>query len=162
MIFALSTGCTQSTVWPNSQVQFPNFEETLGIQEFPTNLKLESSDSTSQVEGDSPIDLLISNDSGYSIQFSAGYGSKIFAYDGVEKDWIEVQNLVSYVGGGDVLGSKSDGSDNWVAYLTIAPDLPEFQVYEILRIAVVGEVADSSDPESPKVGAFIDIHIVNP
>ena len=162
LIFAFCTGCTRSTVWPNSQIQFPNFEETLGIQELPTNLILESSVSSSQIEGDSPIDLLITNDSGYSIHFSPGYGSKIFAYDGVEKDWIEVQNLVSYVGGGDILGSKSDGSDNWVAYLTISPDLPEFHAYEILRIAVVGEVADPSDSESPKVGAFIDFHIDNP
>jgi hypothetical protein len=157
LISALPTGCTWSTVWSNSQVQFPNFEETIGVQEFPTNLKLESLASSNQLVGGSSIDLLITNDSGYSIRFSPGYGSKIFVYDGVDKDWIEVQNLVNYVGGGDVLGSKSNGSDNLLAYLTVAPDLPEFHTYEILRIAVVGVRTDSSDLDSPNVGAFIDI-----
>ena len=159
LISALPTGCTWSTVWSNSQVQFPNFEETIGVQEFPTDLKLESLASSNQLVGGSSIDLLITNDSGYSIHFSPGYGSKIFVYDGVDKDWIEVQNLVNYVGGGDVLVSKSDDSNNWMAYLTIAPDLSTDHTYEALRIVVVGTISNSTDSESRQVGAFIDIPI---
>jgi len=71
----------------------------------------------------------------------------------------EIQNLVEYVGDGDILGSKSAGSDNWAAYLTIAPDLPEIHTYEVLRIAVVGTTSNLSDSESQKVGAFIDVPI---
>ena len=63
------------------------------------------------------------------------------------------------MGDGDVMGSKSSGSENWAAFLTIAPDLPEFHSYDILRIAVVGTISKSSDTEPLLVGSFIDIPI---
>jgi hypothetical protein len=155
----LLTGCNQSTVPPDSDNKFPNFKEIVGVEELPVDLKLEISTSINQIEDGSPIDLLLTNDSGYTIQFSPGYGSQLFAYDRATKAWIDVQNLVNYVGDGDLLGSKSEGSENWAAYLTVAPALPESHSYEILRIAVVGMATNKMGSELYPVGAFIDIPI---
>jgi len=150
-------GCNVNAI--DSQILFPNFNDTIGIEGFPKNLKLESSISVYQIDGGLTIDLVITNDCDCSIQFTPGYGSKIFAYDGITKDWVEVQNLINYVGDGDILGSKSEGSENWTGFFTIAPDLPDFHTFEILRIAVVGTVFSPSDSESSKVGTFIDIQL---
>ncbi len=158
-VFLLLTGCNISTFQQNSHTEFPNFENIIDVAELPRNLRIEPSESRLFIDKGSAVDLLITNDSDYSIEFPPGYGARVFAYDGSNEEWVEVPNLVKYVGDVDILGSKSNGSENWAAYLTIAPDLPEFHTFEILRIAVVGTISNSLDPESHQVGAFIDIPI---
>ncbi|TEU00679.1 MAG: hypothetical protein E3J30_02270 [Anaerolineales bacterium] len=158
-VFLLLTGCNISTSQQSSHTEFPNFENIIDVAEIPRNLRIEPSESGLFIDKGSAFDLLITNDSDYTIEFPPAYGARLFAFDGDKKTWIEIQNLVEYVGDVDILGSKSNGSDNWAAYLTIAPDLPEFHTFEILRIAVVGTISNSLDPESHQVGAFINIPI---
>jgi hypothetical protein len=158
-MLVLITGCYILPSRQGSHTEFPNFEQTIDVAELPRNLKIEPSESISFINKGSAVDLLITNDSNYNIEFPPSYGVRLFAFDGDKKTWIEIQNLVEYVGDGDTLGSKSSGSDNWAAYLTIAPDLPDIHTYEILRIAVVGTTSNLSDSEPHKVGAFIDVPI---
>jgi len=155
----LITGCNIRPSQQGSHTEFPNFENIIDVAELPRNLRIEPSESRPFFGKGSVIDLLITNDSDYNIEFPPGYGVKLFAFDGDKKTWIEIQNQVKYLGDGDILGSKSSSSENWAAYLTIAPDLPEIHSYEILRIAVVGTISDLSDSEPYKVGAFIDVPI---
>lgn len=159
LMLVLITGCNISISQQGTNAEFPNFESLINVAELPRNLRIEPSESRPSIDQGSVVDLLITNDSDYNIQFPPGYGVKLFAFDRDKKTWIEIQNLVEYVGDGDVMGSKSSGSENWAAFLTIAPDLPEFHTYDILRIAVVGTISKSSDTEPLLVGSFIDIPI---
>ena len=159
LMLVLITGCNISISQQGTNTEFPNFESIINVVELPRNLRIEPSESRPFINKGSVVDLLITNDSDYNIQFPPGYGVKLFAFDGDKNTWIEIQNLVEYVGDGDILGSKSSGSENWAAYLMIAPDLPEIHSYEILRIAVVGAISTPSDTEPHQVGAFIDIPI---
>lgn len=158
ILFLLALTSCNNPPLQNSNYQFPHFEQTIGVNELPRNLIIEPLISDLLIDESSSIDFLITNDSGYSIHFSPSYGVRIFAYEGSKETWIEVPNLVNYVGDGDYLGSKSVSSDNWIAYLTIAPDLPTKGTYEVLRVAVVGTISNASDSESVQVGSFIDIH----
>jgi hypothetical protein len=158
-MLVLIAGCNISISQQGPSTEFPNFESIIDVAELPRNLRIEPSEYRPLIIKGSAVDLLITNNSDYNIEFPPGYGVKLFAFDGDKNTWIEIQNLVEYVGDGDILGSKSSGSENWVAFLTIAPDLSEFHSYDILRIAVVGTISIFPDSDSHKVGAFIDIPI---
>ena len=102
---------------------------------------------------------ILSNKSVHTIRFVPGYGSRLFAYNSANENWEEIENLVNYVGDGDVLDPHSSGTKNWVAYFTVKPNLQKFESFSLLRIAVAGIALDTADQST--VGTFIDIPLVS-
>ena len=105
------------------------------------------------------VDALLMNRSSNDVSFGPGYGARALVYSGETGAWSEVDNSMNYQGEGEVLVPRLAPDSNWVAQVTIIPDISSSADGDILRIVVVGEVVSGGLTTDEKVGAYADIEL---
>ncbi len=110
------------------------------------------------IEGET-IELILTNNTDKKISFAPGYGTRLFIYKSNQKRWVEIPNLVNYIGEGDTLEPREKENSNWIAHVTVAPSISSFEKSEILRIGIVGKLVENSNVTNYKVGTYLDISL---
>jgi hypothetical protein len=81
----------------------------------------------------------------------------MYVYLSEEQRWVEVENRAEYVGKEDTLTPPSDPSGNWMALVTVAPDLEGYELPVTLRIVVAGEVLSEGMATGEVASALADV-----
>jgi len=136
----------ETAFWTSAPIDQPSSALSLVVANEPTTL-----------DSENPIDLILENASQSEVRFQPGFGARMYAYLSEEQRWVEVENRAEYVGKEEALTPPSGPSGNWVALVTVAPDLEGLELPVTLRVVVVGEILSEGMATGEVASAFADV-----
>jgi hypothetical protein len=105
------------------------------------------------------ITFQIDNHSKDLIKFPSNYGIKIFRYDAIGENWIEIENITKYIPEGNRQVSPK-GVDSLGYIITGAfPDLPLNSNPVDIRIVVIGTIYQNDIATNKIIGAYLDVTV---
>lgn len=144
----LAVACT-----PQPDVDMSAWVETLRInQELELGL-LPNGPQSAQLNV--PLQLVIENQSGAAITFSADFGLRLLAKSKATQEWQEIENLVEYLPADHdvVLGPSDDPLTNFTTFSAL-PKIEQRGEFSQLRLIIVGR-----DDAGGLVAAYVDVPI---
>jgi len=101
----------------------------------------------------------IDNHSKDLIKFPSNYGIKMFRYDAIGENWLEIKNITKYIPEGNRQVSPK-GNDSLGYIITGAfPDLPLSSNPVDIRIVVLGTIYQNDIATNNLVGAYLDVTV---
>jgi len=104
--------------------------------------------------------IIIMNESNESIMFKQGFNLKIYSYDYIEQEWVQIQNKVEYISENPlVLVPQKINAENSFQDVTIKPDLEEKDLPITIRVLVTGNLYQNNEMTDYQVSAYTDIKL---
>lgn len=128
------------------------------VRDWNETIELSVPDPPEDIRQSDFIELLVMDRSADErVWFPVGYGARLILLpEGADK-WQELTNGMQYVGNEDTLEPRVASQSNWVALVTVAPELPPLERPAILRVLVMGRLVVDGSPTGVYVGGYADI-----
>jgi hypothetical protein len=128
------------------------------VRDWNETIELSVPDPPEDIRQSDFIELLVMDRSADErVWFPVGYGARLILLpEGADK-WLELTNSMQYVGNEDTLEPRATSQSNWVALVTVAPELPPLESPAVLRVLVIGRLVVDGSPTGVYVGGFVDI-----
>jgi len=158
MCLTILTGCDRTTSpSPGMAAMETAFWASVPMSQPDGTLSLAIANEASVLDPEAPINFILENASQSEVRFQPGYGARMFAYVSDEQRWVEVENRADYIGREDTLAPSSDPSGNWMALVTVAPDIAGIELPVTLRVVVEGDVLSGGTATGERASAYADI-----
>lgn len=154
----LSCRLGTSTVSSPTDARDSGFATAVPYERFNTILRLSPVDSGFG-QPNASVNFMLENVSNTAVRFPPGYGSRLFFFSESKGVWVELRNRASYVGAGDTLSPRSEADGNWIAQVTVAPDLSQLTTPLTMRVLVVGDVLADGVVTGDIAAAYADVQI---
>jgi len=160
VLLILLGGCDGTASPPSAPPDMETvFWESVPVGQPDGTLSLAVADGVAALDPGAPISLVLENTSQSEVRFQPGYGARMYAYVSAEERWVEIRNRADYIGSGDTLGPSSGPSGNWIALVTVAPDLEGIERPVTLRVLVEGDVLSGGSATGKRASAYADVLI---
>jgi len=154
-----------SSCKPNDSLGSPSIDHTWEafagqseVRDWNETIELSVPDPPEDIRQSDFIELLVMDRSAdEKVWFPVGYGARLILLPEGAGKWQELTNTMQYVGNEDTLEPRVASQSNWVALVTVAPELPPLETPAILRVLVLGRLVADGYPVGAYVGGYADI-----